>query len=57
MFNNKKTIRFPNLVINKIAKNIFKIKQFGKKELLKHQEDFLFDLIHKCRDTIFGKKY
>lgn len=57
MFNKKRTTRFPSLVVNKIAKNIFKIRQFWKKELLKHQEDFLFDLIYRCRKTIFGERY
>lgn len=55
--NNSQKTRFPSLVVNKIAKNIFKIRQFWKKELLKHQEDFLFNLIYKCRKTVFWEKY
>lgn len=55
--NNSKHTRFPNLVVNKIAKNIVKIRQFWKKEHLKHQEDFLFDLIHRCKKTVFWERY
>ncbi len=57
MFKNKNMTKFPSLVVNKIAKNLVKIKQFGKKELFKHQEDFLFDIIHRSRNTVFGEKY
>lgn len=57
MVDRKKKIQLQHLVINKLAKWFFKINQFGKKELIKHQEDFLYDLIHRCRNTIFGKKY
>jgi hypothetical protein len=36
---------------------LFKIRQFGKKELLQHQETLLFELIYKSRKTIFGERY
>ena len=57
MLKKKKVKRFPSLVVNQLAKNLFKIRQFGKKELLQHQESLLFDLIYKCRKTVFGKRY
>lgn len=54
---NKKITRFPNLVINKIARNIVKIRQLKRMESWQDQEDFLFNLINKCKNTIFGQKY
>lgn len=53
----KKLTRFPNLVINKIARDIVKIRQWSKKESWQNQEEFLFNLINKCKNTIFGQKY
>ncbi|HRX63833.1 MAG TPA: GH3 auxin-responsive promoter family protein [Candidatus Absconditabacterales bacterium] len=50
-------MKFPRLMVNKIAKNIFKIRQGSKRESLKHQEEFLFDLIRRCKKTVFGEKY
>ncbi|HRU50472.1 MAG TPA: GH3 auxin-responsive promoter family protein [Candidatus Absconditabacterales bacterium] len=49
--------RIPSLVVNRLARNLFKIRQYGKRELLHHQETFLFDLIRKCRNTVFGQRY
>jgi len=57
MLRNKWVKRIPSLVVNTLAKNIFKIRQFWKQELLQHQENFLFDLIYRCRKTIFGERY
>ena len=49
--------RIPSLVVNRLARNLFKIRQYWKRELLHHQETFLFDLIRKCRNTVFGQRY
>lgn len=49
--------RIPSLVVNRLARNLFKIRQYWKRELLHHQEIFLFDLIRKCRNTVFGQRY
>lgn len=57
MIKHKKIKRFPSLVVNTLAKNLVKIKQFWKQELLQHQETFLFDMVHKCRKTVFGERY
>ena len=57
MFRNKSMKRIPSLVVNTLAKNLFKIRQLGKQELLQYQEHFLFDLIYKCRNTAFWQRY
>ena len=49
----QRKFKLPRMIANKFAKTIFKIKTFGKKESLEHQEKFLFNLIHKCRNTVF----
>jgi hypothetical protein len=57
MFKKKWIKRFPSLLVNTLAKNLFKIRQFWKNELLQHQESFLFWQIYKCRKTVFWQKY
>ena len=49
--------KLPRLIVNSIAKTGFKIKTFWKKESLEHQEKLLFNLIHKCRNTVYWKRY
>lgn len=53
----QRKFKLPRMIANSIAKTAFKIKTFWKKESLEHQEKFLINLIHKCRNTVFWKRY
>ena len=53
----QKRFKLPRLIVNSVAKTAFKIKTFWKKESLENQEKLLFNLIHKCRNTVYWKRY
>jgi hypothetical protein len=44
-------------IINKLIKTYLIVKSHLHQPSFKHQEAMLFDLIKKCRKTVFGKKY
>ncbi len=47
----------PRRVVNKLIKTYLIVKSHLHQPSFKHQETMLFDLIRKCRNTVFGKKY
>lgn len=47
----------PNRVLNKFIKTYFILNASLRWPAFSDQEDILFWLIHKCRNTVFGKKY
>ncbi len=47
----------PKRIINKIIKTYLMVKSHLQESSFKHQENILFDLIQKCRRTVFWRKY
>lgn len=50
-------LKGPQRIVNKLIKTFLILKSHLHQPSFKHQEKILFDLIHKCRNTVFGKKY
>ncbi len=44
-------------IINKLIKTYLIVKSHFHQPSFKHQEKMIFDVIRKCRHTVFGKKY
>ena len=47
----------PKRVVNKIIKTYLILKTHLHQPSFKNQEKILFELIKKCRNTVFGKRY
>jgi len=47
----------PRRVINKLIKTFLIVKSNLHQPSYKHQEKIIFNLIKKCRNTVFGRKY
>ncbi len=50
-------LKGPKRVVNKLIKTFLILKSHLHQPSYKHQEKIIFDLIQKCRKTVFGKKY
>lgn len=47
----------PKRVVNKLIKTFLILKSHLHQPSYKNQEKIIFDLIKKCRKTVFGRKY
>ncbi|NCC70905.1 hypothetical protein EOM09_04955 [bacterium] len=47
----------PKRIVNKLIKTYLILKSHLHQPSFKHQEKMLFDILKKCRNTVFGKKY
>ena len=50
-------LKGPKRVVNKLIKTFLILKSHLHQPSYIHQERIIFDLIKKCRKTVFGKKY
>ena len=50
-------LKWPRRVVNKIIKTFLILKSHLHQPSYKYQEKIILDLVKKCKNTVFGKKY